>query len=101
MDAAKLVKYEAWIHELEARQRDHAARRPSHLRLFAAIAAVSVVGFAWNAWVGIGALLTGVMCALFGIYVINVREGDYERELRHARREVAELRARLAAPLTR
>jgi hypothetical protein len=96
MDAAKLDKYEAWTRELESRQRLLTLQRPGHLRLFAGMVAVSPAGFVWNAWVGVATLLTGIMCGLFGLYVVNVRAGDYRRELQQARREMRLLRTRLA-----
>ena len=92
MDAAKLEKYEAWEKELTARQRLLAVQRPRHLRIFAGIVLLSPVGFVWSAWVGVATLLTGIMCGLFGLYVVNVRAGDYQRELVHTRREMEKMR---------
>jgi hypothetical protein len=93
MEAERLAKYEAWILELEAREKKLAASRPRYARLFVAIPIVSTLGFVWNPWVGVGTLLTGIMCCAFGFYVVAVRADDYVRELRSMRAEVERLRA--------
>ncbi len=94
----KLAKYEAWILELESRQRTLATSRATYARLFAASLVLSFAGFFWNQWVGAGALLTGILFCIFGYYAIAVRQGDYERELKQTRREVARLRETATKP---
>ena len=89
---ARLAKYDAWIRELEQRQRTLAGSRLSYLRFFAGAGVVSCVGFAWNPWVGAGSLVTGVLFGAFGFYVVLRREGEYVRELGEARETAGRLR---------
>ncbi len=92
VSAAQLAKYEAWIRELEARQTTLAGSRTRYLRFFIGAAIASIVGFAWNPWVGAGTLCTGLLFCLFGFYVVVVRERDYVRELEEARAMARRLR---------
>jgi uncharacterized membrane protein len=93
---AQLAKYEAWILELEQRQRTLAGTRTGYLRFFTGALAASALGFFWNPWVGVGTLLTGIIFCAFGFYVVLRREGDYVRELAEARETTRSLRASAA-----
>jgi len=92
MNAERIAKLEAWIRELEARQRHLATTRGAWLRGFAILAVVSFAGFLFGPWVGAASAFTGCLMAVFGAYTVFVRESDYERDLANARRDVARLR---------
>ena len=91
MPAERIAKYEGWIRELESRQRELQTRRPRYLRLFAAVLLASLLGFAWNPWIGAGSVLTGILVYVFGYYVIAIRLQDYAAELASARGQLAGL----------
>lgn len=93
MSADQLAKYEAWISELESRQKDIAEHRTGYLRLFVGLLIVSTVGFYWGVWIGVGAFLTGILACLFGFYTVLFREGEYVKELKSLRRVAGDLRA--------
>jgi hypothetical protein len=93
MSAEQLEKYEAWIRELESRQKILASNRAAYLRGFVVALVVSAAGFFWNTWIGAATLFTGILFCAFGFYVVMVREGEYVRDLKHTRREVYRLRA--------
>ena len=92
MSAEQLEKYEAWIRELESRQKILASNRTAYLRGFVLAFALSALGFFWNTWIGAATLFTGILFCAFGFYVVMVREGEYVRDLKHTRREVHRLR---------
>jgi hypothetical protein len=98
VSAEQVTKYEAWIRELEARQRTLAASRSGYLGFFAAMLVVSTLGFAWNAWVGAATLVTGILFCAFGLYVVLARDGQYTREIEATRRTVTALRRDGARP---
>jgi hypothetical protein len=98
MDTEQLAKYEAWITELESRQKILAASRTGYLRFFVGALVASAGGFFFNLWIGAATLFTGVMFCAFGFYSVMIREGDYVRELKATRREVARIRASEATP---
>jgi Flp pilus assembly protein TadB len=91
-DLAQLAKYDAWIEELERRQKTLAGNRRGYLRFFAGALVASGVGFVWNTWVGVGTVVTGLLFFAFGVYVVLRREGDYVRELKEARETAERLR---------
>jgi hypothetical protein len=93
MTAERIAKLEAWIGELEARQRHLARTRGAWLRSFAVLAFLSFTGFLFGPWIGAACAFTGCLMAVFGVYTISVRAGDYERDLANARRDVTRLRA--------
>jgi hypothetical protein len=88
----RIAKYEAWIRELEERKARLGRTRGAWLRLFVAIAVASFAGFLFGPWIGAASAFTGVLMCLFGVYTVLVREGDYDRELAGARRDLARLR---------
>jgi hypothetical protein len=91
VETERLEKYEAWVHTLESRQRELSSGRGMHVRLFLGFFVVSFAGFAFNRWIGIASVLTGMMCCAFGFYVVGVRANDYARELKVTRRELQQL----------
>ena len=93
MESERIAKLEAWIREVEARLARHRATKGKWLRGFVVLAIVSFAGFVLGPWVGAACAFTGVMMAVFGVYTVLVREGDYERDLENARRDVERLRA--------
>jgi hypothetical protein len=93
MSADQLARYEAWISELESRQKDIAKKRPGYLRLLVGLLIGSTIGFVWGVWIGVGALLTGVLVCLFGFYTVLFRESEYVKELKSLRRVASDLRA--------
>jgi membrane protein required for beta-lactamase induction len=93
LSSVQLEKYEAWIRELESRQRDIASHRPGYLRLFVGIVVVSVLGFVWDVWFGVGSLVVGILMCAFGFYTVLFRQGEYTRELEDLRRTADDLRA--------
>ncbi len=97
MSAPQLAKYEAWIRELEQRQRTLAGSRTRYLLFFGAAAPVSSLGFVWGPWVGAGALFSGLVFGVFGFYAVRVRERDYVRELGEARETARRLREGMLA----
>ncbi len=94
----KLAKYEEAIRELEAREADLARSRGGYMKIFTALALVSLAGFFWNVWAGAATLFTGVLMFIFGVYVVRVRAGDYSLELMHLRETAEELRSTMRAP---
>ena len=92
MSAEQVAKYEAWIRELEARQKTLAASRRRYLGFFVAALVASTLGFVWNAWVGAAGLVTGILFCVFGFYVVLARDGQYTREIEATRRTVTTLR---------
>jgi hypothetical protein len=97
-DLARLAKYDAWVEELERRQKTLAASRPGYLRFFAGSVVVSSLGFLWNPWVGAGTFVTGLLFCAFGFYVVLRREGEYVRELTAVRETAQRLRESAEAP---
>jgi hypothetical protein len=95
MKRQKLAKYEAAIRDVEARQADLSRNRAGYMRLFAALAVLSLGGFFWNRWLGVGTLLTGVLIYVFGVYVVRMRARDYRFELEGLRETTEELRDEL------
>jgi hypothetical protein len=89
----RIAKYEAWARELEARAARLAAHRAGYLRLFAAVFALSFVGFAWSPWIGSATSFSGALVFVFGYYTLAIRRQDYARELAEARAELEKLRA--------
>jgi len=89
---AQLAKYDAWIAELERRQKTLAVSRPGYLRFFAGSVVVSALGFFWNPWVGAGTFFTGLLFCAFGFYVVLRRDGEYVRELTAVRETAQRLR---------
>jgi hypothetical protein len=92
-DDERIAKLEAWIRELESRQRDLARTQGKWLRGFTGLAVGSLGGFVFGPWVGGACAFTGGMMAVFGFYTVLGRAKDYERDLENARRDVARLRA--------
>ena len=93
MSDTQIAKYEAWIQKLEHLHADVVRKRPIYFRIFVAMPVVSMLGFIWCVWFGVGALLTGIMMCGFGFYSVNMIEGDFERELEGLRRAVDDFRA--------
>jgi len=94
--ARQLEKYEGWIAELEARQRELASDRAFYVRLFIGIVPVSALGFLWHRLLGMGTLFTGVLMCVFGFYFLLVRESDYTHHLALLRATAQELREKKA-----
>jgi hypothetical protein len=81
MSREQLVKYETWIREIERRRDDIASKRTGYLRFFVGMLVASNLGFFWGVWFGVGSLLTGILCCLFGFYTVLYREGEYVDEI--------------------
>jgi hypothetical protein len=90
----RVAKYTAWLSEIETRQRDLEARRPTLQRVFVGALLASLGGFLWSPWIGAGTLFTGVLVCVFGFYTLRVRARDYRVELAHTRATLEDLRLR-------
>ena len=78
--------------DLEARKAALGRSRGAWIRFFIALAVVSFGGFFFGPWVGGASIFTGLLMCAFGVYTVLVREGDYDRDLAGARRDLARLR---------
>jgi hypothetical protein len=93
MSDDQLAKYEAWAARLEENIATLTRQRRLYLRFFMGAAGVSLVGFFFGWWLGVGALFTGVMFCISGLYISTTRTWEYERELARTRDEIAHLKA--------
>ena len=92
MNSERLAKYEGWVRELEARQKNLANTRARYSRLFVGLAVVSPFGFVWGPRFGLGALFTGLVMCAYGFYTVVVREQQYVREIAQTRSDIEDLR---------
>ncbi len=84
MNREQIDKYEAWTARLEQNIEELARQRTVLMRLFYAATVVSLVGFYFGFWVGVGAFFTGLMIVIAGLYMTSTRTREYKRDLRRA-----------------
>ena len=93
MDQNQVAKYEAWAARLEENIATLTRQRRFYLRFFFGAAIVSFAGFFYSAWLGVGAIFTGVMFCIAGLYISTTRTWEYRRELARTRDEIAYLKS--------
>ncbi len=91
-------KYAAWAARLEQNLEMIARQRSIAFRLVPIILAVSLLGFFFGAWAGVGSLLTAVWISSCCIYLPVVRTHEIRMELERTRQEVSKLRERDSRP---
>jgi hypothetical protein len=94
MSDDQLAKYEAWASRLEENIATLTRQRRLYLRIFFGAVGVSALGFFFGWWLGVGALATGIMVCIAGLYISTTRTWEYQRELARTREEIAHLRPR-------
>jgi hypothetical protein len=90
----QLAKYEAWAARLEENIATLTRQRRLYLRIFFGAIVLSVIGFFVGPWFGVGALFTGIMFCIAGLYISTTRTWEYQRELARTREEIAHLKPR-------
>jgi len=93
MSDVQLAKYEAWAARLEENIATLVRQRRTFLRVFFGSIGLSIVGFFFGPWFGVGALATGVMFCIAGLYISTTRRWEYQRELVRTREEIAHFKA--------
>ena len=89
---ADLVRrYSAWEAKLCENIATLARQRTLFHRIFVGGFVVSVLGFLFGTWFGVGALVTGVVWCGTGLYLTIMRAKHYREELSRTRAELRRL----------
>jgi hypothetical protein len=89
----QVAKYEAWAARLEENIATLVRQRRVFIRIFFGSIALSVVGFFIGPWFGVGAVVTGIMFCIAGMYISTTRRIEYQRELVRTRAEIEYFKA--------
>jgi hypothetical protein len=94
MSEDQIAKYEAWAARLEENIATLVRQRRTYFKIFFGSVAVSLIGFLRSPWFGVGAIVTGVLVCIAGLYISTTRRWEYERELVRTREEIAYFKSR-------